>query len=295
VAIGQAIYYRSAGDLLTRDPAQADVPLGGVASQLGGSLLSLIVQFFLVTILTGMLTRVLGRAVFGGKITVREAWQHTRSRIGPLIGLALLTALIVASPLVVLGLIVALLVAAQAGSGTIIGVSVLLGLAYLAYALFMTARLSLAAPAVVLEGRGVMEAIRRSWTLVGGSFWRVLGILLLTWILTALLGAILGVPFELLSLLVSFGGRGSLWAVVLTTVLFTVGGVIRAMITYPIQAGVNGLLYTDRRMRAEAFDLVLQTAAVEQQRQGWVPASADDLWHPSHAAGPGGTMPTGAP
>jgi hypothetical protein len=34
-------------------------------------------------------------------------------------------------------------------------------------------------------------------------------------------------------------------------------------------------------MRAEAFDLVLQTAAIEQQRQGWVHSSADDLWHPS--------------
>ena len=58
------------------------------------------------------------------------------------------------------------------------------------------------------------------------------------------------------------------------------------MITYPFQAGVYGLLYADRRMRAEAFDLVLQTAAIEQQRQGWVHASADELWHPSNSARP---------
>lgn len=53
------------------------------------------------------------------------------------------------------------------------------------------------------------------------------------------------------------------------------------MITYPFQAAVNGLLYADRRMRTEAFDLVLQTAAIEQRRQGWVHASADDLWDPA--------------
>ncbi|MFC6087302.1 DUF7544 domain-containing protein [Sphaerisporangium aureirubrum] len=297
VAVGQAIYYGSIGDMFTGDAIRtdADVPMGGLASQLGGSLLSLIVQFFLITILTGILTRVLGRAVFGGKITVGEAWRLTRSRIGPLIGLSLLTALILAVPLIAVVALVAVLVAGGAGTGTFLGVALLGGLLYFCYALFMTAHLSLAAPAVVLEGRGVIEAVRRSWRLVSGSFWRVLGILLLTWILTALLGAILSVPVEVLTLAVSFGGRGALWATVLTTVLIVVGGVLSAMITYPIQAGVNGLLYTDRRMRAEAFDLVLQTAAVEQQRQGWVPASADDLWHPSHAAGPAGTTPAGAP
>ncbi|GAA1263539.1 hypothetical protein GCM10009677_13990 [Sphaerisporangium rubeum] len=297
VAIGQAIYYRSVGDLLTGAPARsdADVPLGGLASQLGGSILSLVVQFFLVTVLTGMLTRVLGRAVFGGRITVGEAWRLTRSRIGPLIGLALLTALIVAAPLLLIAALVAAVLAAGSGGAAVALVTVVFGLIYIGYALFMTAHLSLAAPAVVLEGRGVTAAIRRSWGLVRGSFWRVLGILLLTWILTALLGAVLSVPMELAVVLVSVAGRGALWATVLITILLTVSGVLSAMITYPIQAGVNGLLYTDRRMRAEAFDLVLQTAAVEQHRQGWVPSSADELWHPSHAAGPSGPTHAGAP
>jgi hypothetical protein len=40
---------------------------------------------------------------------------------------------------------------------------------------------------------------------------------------------------------------------------------------------------------------VLQTAAIEQQRQGWVSDTADDLWHPSHAAGSTGPHTPGTP
>ncbi|GAA3830373.1 hypothetical protein GCM10022226_59030 [Sphaerisporangium flaviroseum] len=298
LAIGQAVYYRSMGDLLANPSALesgSEVPVGGLVAQLGGALLSLIIQFFLVTVLTGILTRVLGRSVFGGRITVGEAWRLTRSRLPALFGLALLTGLIALAPLAVAVALVVGLYAAGAGVGALVGVSLLLALAYLAYALFISTHLALAAPAVVLERRGVIDSMRRSWSLVRGSFWRVLGILLLTQIMVGFLGGILSVPINIVSVVVIFAGQGSLAATVITTILFTLGGILSSMITYPIQAGVNGLLYTDRRMRAEAFDLVLQTAAIEQQRQGWVPATADELWHPSHAAGAAGPQPTGTP
>ena len=44
-------------------------------------------------------------------------------------------------------------------------------------------------------------------------------------------------------------------------VLLSIGGAIGQIITAPFNAGVVVLLYTDRRIRAEAFDLVLQTGA----------------------------------
>ncbi|MEV7965211.1 hypothetical protein AB0O34_04425 [Sphaerisporangium sp. NPDC088356] len=297
LAIGQAVYYRSMGDLLANPAAiesGTDVPVGGLAAQLGGTVLSLIMQFFLVTMLTGILTRVLGRSVFGGKITIGEAWRLTRSRLPALFGLALLTGLIALAPLAVAIALVAALAAAGASVTALLVVGLVLVLAYLAYALFISTRFSLASAAVVLERRGVVESMRRSWGLVTGDFWRVLGILVLTQLLVGVLGSVLSVPVNIISIVVAFGGQGSVAATVVTTILFVVGGILSSMITYPIQAGVNGLLYTDRRMRAEAFDLVLQTAAIEQQRQGWVSATADDLWHPSHAAGPTGPYGPGA-
>lgn len=49
----------------------------------------------------------------------------------------------------------------------------------------------------------------------------------------------------------------------LALVLFSVGGAIGQIITGPFSAGVVVLQYTDRRkIRAEAFDLVLQSGAV---------------------------------
>ena len=54
--------------------------------------------------------------------------------------------------------------------------------------------------------------------------------------------------------------------------LISVGGAIGQIITAPFSAGVVVLLYADRRIRAEAFDLVLQTGTT-----GAV-GSTDDLW-----------------
>ncbi|RCG27949.1 hypothetical protein DQ384_25915 [Sphaerisporangium album] len=292
LAIGQAMYYRSVGDLMA-DPMtiRTDVPTGGLVAQVGGAFLSYVMQFFLVTILTGMLTRILGRAVFGGRITIGEAWRLTRSRLPALFGLALFTGLIVAVPLVAGVVLVAALAAAGASVGFVVVSAIVLGLGYLVYWAIVTTRLALAPAAVVLERHGVTAAMSRSWTLVRGAFWRTFLIIVATLLLGVLIGSLLSTPVGILTFIVSFGAPGSFGAMVITTVLAIVGGILSSMITYPLQAGVNGLLYTDRRMRAEAFDLVLRTAAGEQQRLGWVPAAADDLWHPSHAAG----VPYGQP
>jgi hypothetical protein len=55
----------------------------------------------------------------------------------------------------------------------------------------------------------------------------------------------------------------------------SIGGAIGQIITAPFNAGVIVLLYTDRRMRAEAFDLVLQTGAAGGS---YADASTDNLW-----------------
>jgi hypothetical protein len=54
-----------------------------------------------------------------------------------------------------------------------------------------------------------------------------------------------------------------------------VGSAIGRIITAPFSAGVVVLLYTDRRIRAEAFDLVLQTGAAAGPT---LTASTDYLW-----------------
>ena len=50
----------------------------------------------------------------------------------------------------------------------------------------------------------------------------------------------------------------------------SIGAAIGQIVTAPFIAGVMVLLYTDRRIRAEAFDLVLQTGAAGGPYRGGV-------------------------
>ncbi|MEW9547097.1 glycerophosphoryl diester phosphodiesterase membrane domain-containing protein [Nonomuraea sp. NPDC050783] len=285
LAVGQAFVLDTVADNLDEPgTASAGTPLTGLAAQYGGTLVSYAVQFVVVTLLTGVLTRILGRAVFGGHLGAGEAWRLVKGRVPALFGVVGLMVVIMVVPLAAFVLIGVALAVNGAGVGAVLGVTVLFIVLYLAYYLYFRTRFAFASPAVVLEGRGPLDAMRRSWHLVTGDFWRVFGILLLTSLLVGLVSSILSLPFTLAGTLFGMFGAGSVANAVVSAVLIAIGGTLAAMLTYPFEAGVAGLLYADRRMRGEAFDLVLQTAAIEQQRQGWVHASADELWHPSHSA-----------
>ncbi len=57
---------------------------------------------------------------------------------------------------------------------------------------------SVIAPVIVVEKKGVLDSFGRSRQLVGGHFWTVLGIVLITAILTGIAGGILTVVFSFL-------------------------------------------------------------------------------------------------
>ncbi|MEU4542811.1 glycerophosphoryl diester phosphodiesterase membrane domain-containing protein [Nonomuraea dietziae] len=285
VSIGQALTLSSLGDLLSDPMAQPTAMEGGFVTQYLPTIISSVVSLAAVTILTGILIRILGRAVFGGKITAGEAWRLVASRVPALFGVFFLVLGLILVPAIPMAVI--LYAAASSGEAlSTLGLGILFMFFYIGYALFINTRFALAAPVVVLEGLGPVQAMRRSWRLVGGDFWRVFGILVLTMIIAYLISMIISFPFGLIAGIVSVFGEGSTGATIAVAVVLAIGTTLGAMITYPLQAGVAGLLYTDRRMRSEAFDLVLQTAALEQQRQGWVHATADELWHPSNARRP---------
>ncbi|MGW0801755.1 glycerophosphoryl diester phosphodiesterase membrane domain-containing protein [Nonomuraea sp. NPDC002799] len=290
VAVGQAFLLDAMGGVFADPTSTPDdlTSVYGLAAQYGGALVSYAVQFVVVTMLTGVLTRILGRAVFGGNLTAGEAWRLVKGRVPALFGVVGLMAVLLLVPVILFVLII-VAISLNSSSNTIgwtLGLTVVFLLAYVAYYLFLRTRFAFASPVVVLEGRGPIEAMRRSWHLVSGDFWRVFGILLLTSLLVGLVAGVLSVPFTLAGTMFGMFSAGSMVTTVVSAVLIAIGGTLSAMFTYPFEAGVSGLLYADRRMRSEAFDLVLQTAAIEQQRQGWVHASADELWHPSNSARP---------
>lgn len=225
-------------------------------------------------VLSGMLTVVIGRAVFGAKITIGEAWQRIRDRILPLIGLSLLLVVVPLLVVVVLAVIVGV-IGATSGAGAALTLGIVLGLAVLAAWLWLSV-VTLFAPAVlVLERLSVFASISRSFALVRGDFWRVLGIWLLAGIVTFVVAFVVAFPFGFAAGITTAVSAEAGSAVLGAAVLASIGSIIGQIITTPFSAGVNVLLYTDRRIRAEAFDLVLRTGATSGQSY---PDMTDHLW-----------------
>jgi hypothetical protein len=235
------------------------------------SVVSAIIQALAAIVLSGMLTVIVGRAVFGSSITIGAAWTRIRGRLLPLIGLALLEGV---GAVLLVGVVVLIIVAAAAAANGAVAavIGIPLGLAVLAALIYLGVMLSFAPVAIVLEQLPIVAAIRRSFALVRNDFMRVLGIRLLASVVTWVVAGAIAIPFGIGSAVV---GTDSTTAVLLGTVVATIGSIIGQIITTPFLAGVTVLLYTDRRMRAEAFDLVLRTGATGPA----VPSdSTDHLW-----------------
>lgn len=100
---------------------------------------------------------------------------------------------------------------------------------------------------IVLEGSNVASSLGRSWQLVKGSFWRVLGY-----------GLVVYVSFLIVQYGISFAATFALGA--LGTGGTLIGGLVSAVVSVlalPFLFGAVTLLYYDLRIRKEAFDLEL--------------------------------------
>jgi hypothetical protein len=240
-------------------PAMTDAQAFGLlAGVLGAAAITLAVQFVLQTVGTGMLTHVMGRAVLGEHLDLGGAWTKVRPQVLRLLAVTVLVSLVVVTALV-LPLVPGIVLLAVESSP---GVGVVLLLVGLALAVLLGAwlyvRLALAAPALVLEDIGPVKAMRRSAALVRGSWWRVLGILLLTTVVAQIVAGVLAVPFSLASsVVVASAADDSAVAAAFGLFLTSLGSVVATAVVLPFSAGVTALLYLDRRMRREGLDLVL--------------------------------------
>jgi len=255
---------------LSGEEVSPGVMLGSSASSLAGAGATWLSSI----LLSGMLTVVVGRAVFGTSITISEAWQRLRPRLWALIGFTVLevvgaVVLVAVVVLIISGVAVAAGGVAAAIAGVPLVLALIVGLVYLG------TMLSFAPSVIVLERLQIVPAISRSFKLVRNDFWRVLGIRLLGGIVAAVIAGAVTVPFSFGGQILLVSGSSTLTALI-ALVLLSIGSAIGQIITAPFSAGVVVLLYTDRRIRAEAFDLVLQTGAAFGP--GAPADSTDHLW-----------------
>jgi len=206
----------------------------------GGSLLITLVFNLLIT---GALARAISERYLGRSISVTEAYTSVGLGRFVLLALAsLLTTVILAAGPIVAAVIIVVLAIAGISAGLVAFVGVVLGLAAVVFAVYAWVHLQFVAQALVIERTEVVGSLRRSWSLVDRSGWRVLGIVLVISILVGILSAIVG---GIIGVVVGLA----------VPVLGSVVGSLVAILFQPFQFAAVTLLYYDLRVRKEGFDL----------------------------------------
>lgn len=238
---------------LSRFGPEADAFLG-----LPASLIQAVSTGLATVLLSGLLVHVVGQAVLGRKPDIGQTWRSTRERLPSLVVVSLLTGLFsLLATVLLIGPGVLLLVNNNVAAGVIL---LLLGIvALIAVVLAFSTKISLAGPAIVLEGHGALAGLRRSFALTkGAAFWRILGITLLAGIMASIAGSLLGLPFSVVGIAIAaMAGQDTETGQMVVTFVSHLSALLSGAITTPFVAAVTGLLYIDRRMRLEALDVVL--------------------------------------
>jgi hypothetical protein len=115
------------------------------------------------------------------------------------------------------------------------------------------------APAVVLERRGPVEAISRSWALIKGAWGEVFLVMFIAGMIATLPGSAVSMFATFGGLLISRGDPDTLMAV---QAVGQVLSQITRTLTFPFSLGATVLLYYDRRVRTEALDVQMMAESL---------------------------------
>ena len=231
--------------------------LGSTLGSFATSGLSLLATAFL----SGMLALTVWDAVLGRKSSPADAWHRFSPRFVPVLLATLLIGIIefVAIMVVVLIFIIPFFLvvvnaasarsydSASAGIGGAFAILFLMIVALIVVGCFLTVKFAFTSSAVVLEGLGPVDAIKRSWSLSKGSFWRILGRIWLIGIVTGLISTVLGAIVGAI-LGVSANAADSVGMLVAVSAFL---GALLSAVVIPVQSSFYTLMYLDERMRKE--------------------------------------------
>jgi hypothetical protein len=248
--------------------ASASSAIGSFALAEVGAVVTGLFTYAGQAILQGIVTMDVARGTVGEKLPLRALWGRARGRILVLVGWALLVVGVALVVLLVLFGGDVLLFAVGGAGGIAVGIILLVvifaGGAVLSA--FLWTKLSLVPSALVLERLPLGAAIRRSWSLTRGFFWRTFGIELLIAVMLLVAASIVEFPVTIVVELLTFfanptgvsNSAASLSSVFgATQVAGSIAGAIAATITAIIATASTALIYIDLRIRKEGLDLQL--------------------------------------
>ena len=200
--------------------------IAGLLAALAGILMSLV--------LTGAITRAVAAEVAGEDPSVEQSYRFGFHRLGSVLLVSVLVGLAIIGGLILLAIPVLAARTADVPEALLVPplvLAVVLGI-------YIGVRLCVSIEALVVEGRRGTEAMGRSWGLVGGHWWHAFATLLVAFLLTGIVNAVITAPF---------GATG--WFVQ------AVAAAVATVVTLPYGVLVGVLLYLDLRARKERLTL----------------------------------------
>jgi hypothetical protein len=179
----------------------------GVFTSLIAAAIGAVIAFVMGFVLQAAVTRAAAQAVIGDPVDAEASYRYGFKRLGSVILVSLLVGLILLGGFILL---------------------IIPGLIFMVF-------LAVTIPALVVENKRGTDALGRSWNLVKGAFWHVLGTILVAGIIVSVVSAIIS----------AIGGDNFLVSWIFTS--------IAQIITVPFSALVSVILYLDLRARQESL------------------------------------------
>ncbi|MGO2585227.1 MAG: glycerophosphoryl diester phosphodiesterase membrane domain-containing protein, partial [Brachybacterium tyrofermentans] len=245
---------------------------------IGSSAITGVITMIAASLVTVALTAVSIGEATGRSLTGAEMWARTRklavSAICVSIVIGLLSLLLLALP-TALGILPIVLV--QEPNALTIG-AIVVGLVIgVVAALWIWARTLLAIPALVVEGTGILGALRRSFQMTRGrKLWRVLGVGVLLYALYSIALQVVAGVFSTvavvvyLAIMLATSGQAVVVGMIVLTVLTLLGSYVAYVMLSPFLCAGFAAVYADNRMRHEAWDIELTRRARENWSTGGV-------------------------
>jgi hypothetical protein len=214
-----------------------------------------VVRYLVVTpLLTAAILTAVALTLLGRRPGVRVAYRAARGRWLSILWVIFLATLsVIAAVLPVLPFVVILI--ATDGASWAIVLTAIVGIIATIVGVFVALRLLFATPVLLLEGRKGTAALRRSWRLVRGLTWKVLGT-------TLLMGLIMFGAFFVVGIIVTLFLLPNLLEGTLLTgdelirfiAIATILSSLVQIVAMPLTSLTTVLLYVDARVRKEGYD-----------------------------------------
>jgi len=241
-----------------------------VVSTIVGYIALLAGSFLAGTVLDGVLSVAVSQLVIGKKITFKQSWALVKPRLWSMLGASFLSMLAVGSPLLVLVILFFMSLYSWPGSDaffSLFGLLLALALPVVLVSYVISIRFLYAPICAVLEEKGPIEAVKRSWALTSGSFWVTLGRVILINVVVGFIAGMIVQIIGVVAVIVMFTILGdpsspsNVWSTIILYGVISALQMLAYSLVVPILAAYQTLMYVDEKIRKENFAPLLAHAS----------------------------------